>query len=294
MMKVGIIGTGMLGYAICTRLLKYKFKLIVYNRTRSKALNLKNQGAIIAKTPKEIASNSEIILTVVKDSSAIHEIAFGKNGIIDGKYEDLTIADISTINPIDSIKLEKKFSKYNIVMLDTPVMGGPKAAINGELILMASGKKIIYEKYKKIFKCIAKQTFYLGKYGTSHLIKLSMNMQIAFLAISISEGIMLAKRASIDPQLFLKILNSTYFKTGMSENKAYKMIDNNFKPTFMLKNLRKDLDIATYVAHSLGLNLPITRKINTIYKNAEQKGFGELDYTGIFAYLNKISNKSNK
>lgn len=292
--KVGVIGTGMLGYAICTRLLKCKFKLTVYNRTRTKALNLTNQGAILAKTPKNVALNSEIILTVVKDSSAINEIAFGKNGIIDGNHEDLTIADISTINPIDSIKIKEKFSKYNIYMLDAPVMGGPKAAINGELILMVSGKKTIYEKYKNIFKHIAKQTFYLGKYGIAHLIKLSMNMQIAFLATSISEGIILAKRASIDPRQFLEILNATYFKTGMSKNKAYKMIANDFKPTFMLKNLRKDLDITTAVARSLGVNLPITRRINEIYKNADRKGLGELDYTGIFAYLSKISNNSNK
>ncbi len=294
MTQIGVIGTGMLGYAICTRLLKSKLKVIVYNRTKSKALDLIDLGAKIVETPKEVALNSEIIFTVIKDASSVNAVSFGKNGIIYGNHKDLVVSDISTINPIDSIEIHKKFSKYNISMLDTPVMGGPKAAMNGELILMASGNKIIYKKYKNIFKRIAKQTFYLGKYGTSHLIKLSMNMQIAFLAISISEGMILAKKASIDPKRFLKILNSTYFKTGMSENKAYKMANNNFKPTFMLKNLKKDLNIIVSVARSFNLNLPITRKINSIYQNADHEGFGELDYTGIFSYLNKISNTSDK
>ena len=119
------------------------------------------------------------------------------------------------------------------------------------------------------------------------MIKLALNIQIAFLAVSISEGILLTKKSSIDPKLFLHILNSTYFKTGISENKAYKMIDNSFQPTFTLKNLKKDLDTVISTAHSLNLKLPITKNINNLYKNAFNSGFGELDYTGIFKYLTK-------
>ncbi|MCY3853732.1 MAG: NAD(P)-dependent oxidoreductase [Thaumarchaeota archaeon] len=287
MTDIGIIGTGMLGCAICKRLLKLGFKLTVYNRTKSKADNLVKLGATIANTPKDIALNSNVILTVVTDSHSVNSISFGKNGIVFGKHKGLVVFDISTINPIHSIKIAQKFSKYNIEMLDAPVMGGPNVAVNGKLIMMISGKKKIYEKYKQILNCIANKTFYLGKYGTSHLIKLALNIQIAFLAVSISEGILLTKKSSIDPKLFLHILNSTYFKTGISENKAYKMIDNSFQPTFTLKNLKKDLDTVISTAHSLNLKLPITKNINNLYKNAFNSGFGELDYTGIFKYLTK-------
>jgi 3-hydroxyisobutyrate dehydrogenase len=125
----------------------------------------------------------------------------------------------------------------------------------------------------------------LGQNGTAHAIKLAMNLQIAMLALALSEGIMLARGASIDPEVFLNILNSTYFKTGMSENKAHKMIKGSFEPTFTLDNLKKDLDAINAAAESFGLYLPMTKKANEVYQNAVDLGFGQIDYTGILQYL---------
>ncbi len=284
--KIGVIGTGMLGKAICIRLLDLKFNLTVFNRTKSKLLELAKLGATIVNKPNEI-TNQDIILTIVRDAYAINDIAFGKNGIVERKFNDLTIADISTINPIESDKIAKKLARFNITMLNTPVMGGPNVALNGKLVMMVSGNKKKYKKYERFFKNIAEKVFYLGGGNTAQFIKLSMNIQIAFLAASISEGIVFAKGASIDPRLFLKVLNSTYFKTGMSMNKAYKMIENNFKATFTLSNLKKDLDTIIKTSNSLNINLPATKNIDKIYENAIKFGFGDLDYTGILAYHNK-------
>jgi 3-hydroxyisobutyrate dehydrogenase len=109
------------------------------------------------------------------------------------------------------------------------------------------------------------------------------------LALALSEGITLSKESGVDPEVFLKILNSTYFKTGMSENKAYKMIKDEFTPTFTLNNLKKDLDTINKTAEEFGLALPMSIKANEIYKKATEEGFGELDYTGILAYLKKAA-----
>jgi 3-hydroxyisobutyrate dehydrogenase len=114
-------------------------------------------------------------------------------------------------------------------------------------------------------------------------------MQISLLALSLSEGIILMKKAGIEPEKFLEILNSTYFGTGMSEKKAYKMIKNEYEPTFTLKNLKKDLDIITKTAKDFDAVLPITERANKIYDDALAAGFGELDYTGVLAYIEKIS-----
>ena len=289
MTKVGIIGTGMLGEAVGLHLLDLKYELIVYNRTKDKVENLVKHGAISVDTPKNVAERSDIIITVVKDASAVNDIAFGENGIIYGADSELVVADMSTINPNSAKEISQKFSDSGISFLEIPVMGGPNVAINGELVMMVSGKKQIYEKFKNIFDVIAEKTFFLGDSGTAHSIKLAMNLQIAMLALSLSEGITLTRKAGFDPEIFLKILNSTYFKTGMSEKKAYKMIKDNFEPTFTLQNLKKDLDTINNTAKSLGTHLSMANQANQIYQNAVDAGFGEIDYTGILAYLKKIS-----
>jgi len=292
MTKIGIIGTGMLGHAVTMHLLDSKYDITVFNRTKSKASELAFHGANVVDSPKDVAKSSELVFTIVKNADAVKEVSFGKSGIIEGNHDDLVVADMSTINPVESIKISKQFSEYNITKLDTPVMGGPNVAINGKLVMMVSGNQKIFEKYSKDFNIIANQTFYLGENGTAHSVKLAMNLQIAMLALALSEGITLSRSAGIDPEIFLKILNSTYFKTGMSENKAYKMIKNSFEPTFTLANLKKDLDTINEAAISFGVNLPMCKKANEVYQKAVENGFGELDYTGILSYLKQAS-KSN-
>ncbi|HYL67451.1 MAG TPA: NAD(P)-dependent oxidoreductase [Nitrosopumilaceae archaeon] len=288
-MKIGIIGTGFLGKAVAKRLLGTGHKVIVYNRTGDKTESLKNLGAIVADTPKDLAQSCDLVITIVKDSDAVESVSFDKNGIIYGKHEGLTVADMSTINPISSKKIAKKFLENGISMIDTPVMGGPNLAEKGELVVMIGGKKEIYEKYKQVFDHIGNKTFYLGENGSGHAMKLAMNLQISMLALALSEGITLTKRAGLDPKLFLDILNSTYFKTGMSVLKGPKMINGNFEPSFTLKMMKKDLDTINTTAKELGISLPMTTLANEIYQNAISNGLGELDYTGILAFIERIS-----
>ena len=289
MTKIGIIGTGMLGEAVGLHLLDSGFKVIVFNRTKDKVENLVKHGAITVDTPKDVAEKSELIITVVKDASAVSDVAFGEDGIIHGRHNELTIADMSTINPNSAKKISQKFSDSGISFLEIPVMGGPTVAIDGKLIMMVSGKKQIYEKFKDVFDIIAEKVFFLGDSGTAHSIKLAMNLQLAMLALSISEGITLTRKAGFDPEIFLKILNSTYFKTGMSEKKAYKMIKDDFEPTFTLQNLKKDLDTINETANFFGANLSMAKQASQIYQNAIDSGFADIDYTGILAYLKQVN-----
>jgi len=289
MVKIGLVGTGMLGEAVGLHLLKSGYSLSAYNRTKSKTENLEKNGAVIAGTPKNIAELSELVITCVKDSDVVDEVLFGKNGIVAGKHDGLVVADMSTINPSNAIQNSKKLGEEGINSLEIPVMGGPNVAIDGKLVLMASGDKDVFDKYKQVFDTIANKTFFLGKSGSAHSIKIAMNLQISLLALALSEGITLTKKAGFEPEKFLEILNSTYFKTGMSENKAQKMIRDEFEPTFTLKNLKKDLGIITEAAKDFGAVLPMAERANEIYAEAVEAGFGEIDYTGILAYIKKLS-----
>ena len=289
MTKVGIIGTGMLGEAVGLHLLDSKYEVTVYNRTKDKIENLVKHGAIAVETPKDVAEKSDIVITVVKDASAVSDVAFGNDGIIHGRHDGLTVADMSTINPNSAKEISQKFSDSGISFLEIPVMGGPNVAIDGKLVMMISGNEKTYEKFSDVFDTIAEKTFFLGESGTAHSIKLAMNLQIAMLALSLSEGITLTRKAGFDPEIFLKILNSTYFKTGMSEKKAYRIIKDNFEPTFTLQNLKKDLDTINEAAESFNVELSMSKMASKVYQNAMDAGFGDIDYTGILAYLKKIN-----
>ena len=289
MVKIGLVGTGMLGEAVGLHLLESGYSLTAYNRTKSKTSNLEKNGAVIADTPRYVAKSSELVITCVKDASAVDKVLFAQNGICAGKYDGLAVADMSTINPSSAIEFAKWLGEERINSLEIPVMGGPNVAIDGKLVLMASGNKDVFDQYKQVFDTIANKTFFLGKSGSAHSIKLAMNLQISLLALALAEGITLTKKAGLDPEKFLEILNSTYFKTGMSENKAHKMIRDEFEPTFTLKNLKKDLGIITAAAKDFGAVLPMAERANEIYNDAIEAGFGEIDYTGILAYIKKLS-----
>lgn len=289
MKKIGLIGTGMLGKAVGMHLLKSGYSLVAYNRTKDKTKELEINGAEIADSPKDVALKSDVVITVVKDAEAVKKISFEKDGIIFGNHEGLVVCDMSTINPIESKKIFEKFRENNLIMLDTPVMGGPNVAITGDLVMMASGNKGTFDDCKKLFETIANKVFYLGENGTAHTVKLAMNLQITMLALALSEGITLSRGANIDPKVFLEILNSTYFKTGMSENKAFKMIQDKFDATFTLDNLKKDINTISETSKSFGVNLPMAEKAKEIYDNAVKEGFGNLDYTGILAYIKKLN-----
>lgn len=288
-MNVGIIGAGLLGKAVAMRLINTGHKVTIYNRTKEKTESLAMLGAQVEESPKKVSEKSDLVITIVKDSSAVESVAFGRDGIVQGKHQGLVVADMSTINPISSRKIAEKLSQHGIPMVDSPVMGGPSLAEKGQLIVMIGGKKEIYEKYKTVFDSISEKTFYLGANGTADAMKLAMNLQISILALSISEGIILVKKSGLDPFLFLEVLNSTYFKTGMSTLKGPKMAKGIFEPSFFLSVMQKDLDEINYTAREVGANLPVARLANELYHNAVKDGFGKMDYTGIMAYLEKAS-----
>jgi 3-hydroxyisobutyrate dehydrogenase len=291
-MKVGLIGTGMLGNAVGIHLLHLGYQLTAFNRTKEKTNELKKNGARIVSSPKEVAENSDVVITVVRDASAVKQVSFEKDGVVHGYHKDLVVCDMSTINPIESKKIAAKFLEHGISMLDIPVMGGPNVAIAGELVMMVAGNQNTFDKCKKLLDSIANKIFFLGDNGTAHAVKLAMNLQITLLALALSEGITLVRGTNIDPKIFLEILNSTYFKTGMSENKAYKMIQDQFDATFTLENLKKDINTISETSKSLGLELPMIKKAEEIYENAVKEGFGNLDYTGILEYIKKLNEKN--
>jgi 3-hydroxyisobutyrate dehydrogenase len=291
-MKVGIAGLGLMGSGITKRLIDSGHMVSIYNRTRSKADQFSNK-ATVALSPRELAEGCDLLITVVTNFDAVKDILFGTKGVIESGNHNLVVADASTISPSQSEHCVQRLRSAGIEMLGIPVMGGPAAAEAGELIPIVSGDRQAFEKVRQVIEKLGR-IFYVGeKDGSANTIKLALNLNIAFIASGLSEGITLVRRAGIDPSIFIEILNSTYFKTGLSEKKGPKMVKSDFSPTFHLKNMLKDLELATSTAQGTGIAIPQTALAQQIFRAANNMGFSDQDYTSICAFLAKINGLEN-
>jgi 3-hydroxyisobutyrate dehydrogenase len=291
-MKVGIAGLGLMGSGITKRLIDSGHMVSIYNRTRSKAEQFSNK-ATVALSPRELAEGCDLLITVVTDFDAVKDILFGTKGVIESGNHNLVVADASTISPSQSEHCVQRLRSAGIEMLGIPVMGGPAAAEAGELIPIVSGNRQAFEKVRQVIEKLGR-IFYVGeKDGSANTIKLALNLNIALIASGLSEGITLVRRAGIDPSIFIEILNSTYFKTGLSEKKGPKMVKSDFSPTFHLKNMLKDLELATSTAQGTGITIPQTALAQQIFRAANNMGFSDQDYTSICAFLAKINALEN-
>ena len=291
-MRIGVAGLGLMGSGIAKRLINNGHKVSVYNRTRSKSLHFSNE-ATIASSLKELGQACDLVITIVTNFDAVKTVLFGREGVIESENNNLVVADVSTISPAQSEHCAQRLRSAGIEMLGVPVMGGPAAAETGNLVPIVSGSKQAFEKVRQVIEELG-TTFYVGEAdGSANNIKLALNLNIALIACALSEGMTLVKRAGIDPSIFIKILNSTYFKTGLSEIKAPKMIKKEFSPSFHLKNMLKDLELATTTAQLNGLTLPQTALAEQMFRAANNIGFSDQDYTAIYAFLAKINGLEN-
>ena len=288
-MKVGIAGLGLMGSGIAKRLINSGYGVSVYNRTSSKAQYFSNK-ATVALSPRELAEVCDVVITVVTDFDAVKNILFGTNGIIESSnHNNLVVADASTISPSQSEYCAQRLRNAGIEMLGIPIMGGPAAAEAGDLVPIVAGSRLAFDKVREVIEKLGR-TFYVGnRDGSANAIKLALNLNIALVASAVSEGIMLVRRAGIDPSMFIEILNSTYFKTGLSEKKGPQMVRNDFSPSFHLKNMLKDLELATSTAQATGITLPQTALAQQIFRAANNMGFSDQDYTSICGFLAKIN-----
>ncbi len=174
-------------------------------------------------------------------------------------------------------------------MMSIPVMGGPNAALSGTLIPIVAGEKSAFKKIKYILEEIGNPVFYIGNNaGSSTALKLALNLNIAIIAMALSEGLLLSERYDIDSNLYLKILNTTNIKTAMSENKGPKMVKDDYNPSFYLKNMNKDLSLIMEAAKERELSLPITGLVFQLYNYAVKSTYADLDYTVIYKFLRKL------
>jgi len=290
-MIVGIIGTGLMGSAIAERMIKKGFTVYVNNRTKQRSDALVRKNATSIGSPSELGKKCNYVIISVTDGNAVREILFGKNGLIYSNNNELCIVDTSTVLPEDSIYCAELMKRKGYAMIQAPIMGGPDATKKGDVISIVSGDKKIMKKSRRILTSFSKEIFYAGhRDGAANYLKLGLNLNIALIAISLSESIIFMKKSKTNPKIFLDILNSTYFKTGLSEVKGPKMIRNNFQPKFFLKNMLKDVQLLNECAKRNNASLAFSSLAELYYRIAANRGYSELDYTAILKLFGEFNN----
>jgi len=290
-MNIGIIGTGLMGSAIAQRLIERGFTVYVHNRTKQRSDALVRIGGIRIGNPLELGKKCSYVIISVTDGNAVKEILFGNNGLIYSNNSQLSIIDTSTVLPEDSIYCANLMKRKGYAMMQAPIMGGPDATRKGDVISIVSGDKKTIEKCRRILANFSKKIFYAGhRDGAANYLKLGLNLNIALIAISLSESIIFIKKSKTDPTVFLDILNSTYFKTGLSEVKGPKMIRNNFEPKFFLKNMLKDVQLLNECAKRNNASLSFSSLAEQYFRMAVNRGYSELDYTAILKLFGDFNN----
>ena len=290
-MNIGIIGTGLMGSAIAQRLIERGFTVYVHNRTKQRSDALVRIGGIRIGNPLELGKKCSYVIISVTDGNAVKEILFGNNGLIYSNNSQLSIIDTSTVLPEDSIYCANLMKRKGYAMMQAPIMGGPDATRKGDVISIVSGDKKTIEKCRRILANFSKKIFYAGhRDGAANYLKLGLNLNIALIAISLSESIIFIKKSKTDPTVFLDILNSTYFKTGLSEIKGPKMIRNNFEPKFFLKNMLKDVQLLNECAKRNNASLSFSSLAEQYFRMASNRGYSELDYTAILKLFGEFNN----
>jgi len=293
---VGVIGLGMMGSQIGLRLALKGHKVTVFNRDTSKIEKLLTQhtngttNLKMAHKPKELGNTSEIAIICVKDYQAITNVSFMTGGLIETTNADLVVIQCSTISPDESSKIADFYSKKQIKMLSVPMLGGTAAVAEGEITLIGAGPKPAYKFAEPILKDLSTQIFYIGSdHRIASALKLAININIALIALALAEGLVFVRGAGIDSDTFVKILNSTYFKTGISERKGPKIVNDDYTASFYLMNMVKDLDLALRTASSSGLTLPTTATAETLYRASEAFGLSMKDYTSVASFISKLN-----
>jgi len=292
-MNVGVIGMGVMGSQIATRLALKGHKITVFNRDKSKAEKIIATGTkelTIANHPKEVGDSSDVAIICVKDYQAATNVSSMTQGVIETTNRDLVVVQCSTISPEESNKLSDLYSSRQIRMLTVPILGGMAAVERGEITLIAAGPKTAYEVAEPVLRDLSTQIFYLGSdHRNASALKLAFNIHIALIALAFAEGLVFARGTGVDTDTFVKVLNSTYFKTGISEKKGPRIVNDDYNPSFHLMNMVKDLDLALRTAYTLGLTLPITASAEAVYRASEAFGLSKMDYTSVASYLLKLN-----
>ena len=289
--KIGLIGLGLMGRPMGMNLLKAGHSLTVWNRTPARAEELVKAGAVLAKTPREVAAASDALLTIVSDPPALESVLWGQEGKNDGALGGLKAGSIyidsSTISPALVKKIAAACKDRGVRFLDAPVTGGDWGAREGNLVFMIGGDAETLKEAEPVLGVMGKKLFHLGPNGAGQTIKLAMNAILALQVGAMAEAIALVTKAGLSGEQLVEVMQSSMARSGLLDLKSPLMLKGDFKPSFPLRLMHKDLGLALDLANQLGVALPATAAAREVYNYVRGEAKEDLDYSAVMRFWKK-------
>jgi 2-hydroxy-3-oxopropionate reductase len=277
MQKIGFIGLGIMGKPMAMNLILAKYSVSVYAR-RPEVVELFSQaGAMVYSTPKELAANVDVIITMVPATAEVEEVLVGKNGIIQTAKPGTIVIDMSTIAASATKRFADLLAKKQIEMLDAPVSGGEQGAIKGSLSIMVGGKAETLAKVHKLLEVLGKQIVHIGDHGAGQTAKACNQIIIAETIIAVSEAMQLAKASGVDPAKVREALLGGFASSRVLEIHGKRMLDHDYAPGFKAHLHRKDMHLALDQAHQVGIEVPAAKYATNCLDRLVMKGHSEKD-----------------
>ena len=289
---IGFIGLGIMGRPMARNLLKAGHPLVVHSRSRGPVEEIVKAGAKAAASAKDVAAQCDVLITMLPNSPEVELVALGPNGIIEGARRGLLFADMSTISPIVSQKIAAALEPKGVAMLDAPVSGGEKGAIDGALSIMVGGDKDVFERVLPIFQAMGKTITLLGPLGFGGFTKLANQIIVAVNLTALAEALTLGKKAGLDRDLLLTALAGGLAGSKCLEQKRANYVSNTYNPGFKVDLHYKDLGLIMESARALGVPLPATAVVQELFSALRVKGRGGLDHSGVITLLEDLAGAS--
>lgn len=267
-------------------LVKAGFPLTVWNRTASRADSLVAAGAKLAASPREVAASSDVLITIVSDPPALEEVLWnsGANSAFSALKKGSIYIDSSTVSPALARKIATASSLAGVHFLDAPVTGGTWGAEKGELLFMIGGAADTLEAAKPVLNAMGKKLFHVGPNGAGQTIKLAMNSLLAVEVQAFAEALALVQRAGLAGEKLVEVMQSSMARAGILDIKAPSMLSGDFKASFPLRLMHKDLGLALDLANQIGVALPATAAARETYSYVKGSTTEDLDYAGVMRF----------
>ena len=288
--KIGFIGLGIMGKPMAGHLIDAGYELVVHNRNRDAVDELVGKGAIEAHSGKEVAEQSDIVITMLPDSPDVESVALGEGGIIEGAHDGLIFVDMSTIAPSVTTQVGEVLAEKGVQSLDAPVSGGDIGAQNATLSIMVGGDEDTFNTVKPLFNIMGQSAILCGPLGAGQTVKACNQILVAVTIAGVSEALTMGTKAGVDPIKIVQVLSGGLARCGVLENRGERMVNGDFDPGFRIRLHYKDLNIIQKTSNDFGVPLPVTSEVFELFKTAMIKGRGELDHSGLLTIIEDMSN----
>jgi 2-hydroxy-3-oxopropionate reductase len=288
-MKVGFIGLGIMGKPMSKNMLKAGYELVVYDINKAAVEEVAGAGAAVADSPKDVAAQSDVIITMLPNSPHVKAVVLGENGVIEGIKPGAVVIDMSSIAPLASKEVAARLLEKGAEMLDAPVSGGEPKAIDGTISVMVGGKKEVFDKCYAIMDSMAGSVVYTGDIGAGNTTKLANQIIVALNIAAMSEALVLATKAGVEPELVYQAIRGGLAGSTVLDAKAPLVLDRKFDPGFRIELHIKDLANVLETSHEIGVPLPLTSAVMEIMQALKVDGKSGLDHGGIVQYYEKAA-----